>query len=254
MSRFILFFLILTISGFLYAQEGATNDAKLHYLRVSLNPKMEQYKTSGNKNVETLPHLDVGASIYLGKRFTPKVYAEVGLQKIDYSARFQIKTRSIEGEELIAFDKQLYPTFSSVQMAMLGGYETRLSEKWSVYTNAGINFFVTRALDREGSQFYDEIAKNEDSGYEEPIDVTTYSNGLEGSNIFLRADLGFYRQVSKTLFLDISVTGKTSFASVNEFKIEYSSESNKAPQIATFETNGSSLSLNLGVKYRINKY
>ncbi|MFT5953124.1 MAG: hypothetical protein ACI9AU_001854, partial [Bacteroidia bacterium] len=28
----------------------------------------------------------------LGKRFTPKIYAEVGLQKIDYSSRFQITT------------------------------------------------------------------------------------------------------------------------------------------------------------------
>ena len=74
--------------------------------------------------------MDVGAGIYLGKRFTPpKIYAEVGLQKIDYSSRFQIATYSLDGEELKAFDKQLYPTFSSVQMAFLVGYESRFSEK-----------------------------------------------------------------------------------------------------------------------------
>ena len=253
MNRLLSFFIVFSFAGVVLAQEPTT-DAKLHYLRVNLSPKLEQYKASGNENVEALPHLDVGASIYLGNRFTPKIYAEVGLQKIDYSSRLQITTYNVDSEELKAFDKQLYPTFSSVQMALLVGYESRFSEKWNVYGAAGINFFVSRSLDREGSQFYDEMAKNDETGYEEPIAVYTYSNDLEGGNILMRADLGLYRQVSKTLFLDMSIAAKSSFTPINEFEIEYTSNSNTNIQRARLETRGSSVSLNLGVKYRINKY
>ena len=139
------------------------------------------------------------------------------MQKIDYSSRLQITTYNVDSEELKAFDKQLYPTFSSVQMALLIGYESRFSEKWSVYGAAGIIFFVSRTLDREGSQLYDEMAKNDETGYEEPITVYTYSNDLEGGNILMRADLGLYRQVSKTLFLDMSIAAKSSSTPINEF-------------------------------------
>ena len=139
-------------------------------------------------------------------------------------------------------------------MALLLGYENRFSEKWSVYGTTGINFFVSRTLDREGSQFYDEMANNDETGYQESIAVYTYSNDLEGGNILMRADLGLYRQVSKTLFLDMSIMAKSSFTPINEFEIEYTSNSNATVQRARLETRGSSVSLNLGVKYRINKY
>ncbi|MFT5348713.1 MAG: hypothetical protein ACI9M3_001754, partial [Bacteroidia bacterium] len=75
-----------------------------------------------------------------------------------------------------------------------------------------------------------------------------------GGNILMRADLGLYRQVSKTLFLDMSITAKSSFTPINAFEIEYTSNSNTTVQRARLETRGSGVSINLGVKYRINKY
>ena len=244
--------LFMIASVFAYAQEDSSK-SKVHYFRANMGPKMERYVASGNLNVSAYPHMDVGAGFYLGRRFSEKVYAEVGLIKNDYSARFEITSENGAGEELKSFSKELYPTFSSVQVGLLAGYRMPMSEKWIAYGQGGIHFFLSKKLTRTGNQNFKDAATNADNTYEETMNVTTFSNGFEAGNIIFRADIGAYRRVSETLSIDLAISGRASNLPLNQFTIEYSSFSNSTPQQAEFTNRGVALNLVFGVKYRINK-
>jgi hypothetical protein len=245
--------ILLTVSAVTFAQEDSSK-SKVHYFRANMGPKLEHYVATGNANVSAYPHMDVGAGFYLGKRFTERVYAEVGLIKNDYSARFEITSQNMAGEELKSFSKELYPTFSSVQVGLLGGYRLPLSEKWTVYGQGGVHFFLSKKLTREGNQNFKDAATNEKNTYEETMNVTTFSNAFEAGNLIFRADAGVYRRVSETLSIDISVSGRASNLPLNQFTIEYTSFSNSTPQQAEFTNKGVAINLIFGVKYRINKF
>ncbi|PCJ66395.1 MAG: hypothetical protein COA58_06355 [Bacteroidetes bacterium] len=246
--------LCISVTAFGQSDTLIPSSPKLHYFRVNMGPKLEQYVVNGNSNVTSIPHLDVGAGLYIGRRFTENIYAEVGLIKNDYSARLEITSQNMAGEELKSFSSQLYPTFSSVQVGLLGGYRLPLSEKWTIYGQGGFHLFLNKKLTRTGSQFFKEPARNESGSYEEDIEVIAFSNDFEPGNIIFRGDVGVYRQISKSLSLDFSVSGRFSNLPLNEFKIEYSSFSNSTKQQAVVANKGVALNLIFGIKYQINKY
>ncbi len=239
--------LLLAIINISYAQT-------IHYFRVQMGPKMENYKVLNNDNVKALSHVDVGAGLLVGKRFTENFYAEAGVFKNDYSAKFEITTKNQDGIELKSFSDQLYPTFSTAQAGIFGGYRSEYSEKWTWYAQGGVQSTLTKKLEREGSQFFYEIAKNEASGDEEQIEVITFSNGLGPGNLIFRADAGLYRSVSEHLAIDMSVSGRFSNLVFNEFEIEYFSQSEPQKKRAVLQNNAKSFSFSIGLKYKINDY
>lgn len=243
----ILTILLLFPSSLLLAQN-------LHYFRLNIGPKFESYKVSGNENVSALFHLDAGASIYVGKRFTENIYAEIGLLKNDYSAKFDITTQNNAGTEYRWFDEDLYPTFSSTQAALNVGWRQPYSQKVSFYGSAGFQTFVSRKLVREGSQQHIRESVIEVDGVKEAIEIYTFSNDLEAGNILLRADIGTLIQVSNSLCVDLGFTARSAISSLNEFQVEYASLSEPEVKTATLSTNGAGVTLNIGVKYQINKF
>ena len=174
----------------------------LHYFKINIGPKYESYKVSGNEKVNALFHMDAGASIYLGKRFTENVYAEVGLLKNDYSAKFDVTTMGLGSREYRWFYQDLYPTFSSTQVALNVGWRQPYSQKISFYGSAGFQLFLSKKLRREGSQQHTRESTEEVNGVKETIDLYTFSNGFEEGNVLFRADLGTFIKVSKFLFVD----------------------------------------------------
>lgn len=226
----------------------------LHYFKINIGPKYESYKVSGNEKVNALFHMDAGASIYLGKRFTENVYAEVGLLKNDYSAKFDVTTMGLGSREYRWFYQDLYPTFSSTQVALNVGWRQPYSQKISFYGSAGFQLFLSKKLRREGSQQHTRESIEEVNGVKETIDLYTFSNGFEEGNVLFRADLGTFIKVSKFLFVDLGFTARSATDVINEFQIEYTSFSESEKKTATLRTHGAGFMLNVGVKYQIAKF
>ena len=224
---------------------------KLHYFRVNLSPKFENYTVTGNENVNALFHMDVGASVLVGKRFTPNWYGELGLLKNDYSAKLDILTQNNLGADYRWFDEDLYPTFTSSQLLLNGGYRHAHSQLVSFYGGVGLQIFLSKKLSRDGTQLHIRESVIEVDGVREQIAINTFSNGLEAGNFLVRADAGIFLKVSKSLSVDLGVTARTSTNSLNEFEIEYSSTSQPEKQRAVIATSGAGLSLNIGFKYQI---
>lgn len=243
----ILTILLLLQSTFLFSQN-------LHYFRLNIGPKFEKYNVTGNDNVSALFHMDAGASVYLGKRFTENIYAEVGLLKNDYSAKFDVITKNDLGTEYRWFDEDLYPTFSSTQLALNVGWRQPYSQKVSFYGSAGLQTFLSRKRVREGSQEHVRQSVIEVDGEFEDFTMYTFSNDLEAGSIILRTDVGTLIQVSKTLCLDLGFTARAGTNTLNEFQIEYTSSSDDVPKRATLSTSGAGIILNIGVKYQVNKF
>lgn len=224
----------------------------IHYFKVQMGPKLEKYSVQGNSQVQALRHIDVGAGFTVGKRFSKNTYAEISLFKNDYTSKFEVTTQSTSGEELKSFKNVLYPTFTSVQLGVVGGYRQPLSEYWEVYAQGGLQFLLNKKLSREGSELHIERAVNEDTGYEETIELYTFSNGLGGSNFLLRADLGMYRNLTDLWALDFGVATRYSNVQLNEYEIEYVSASYPAKRRAKLSNTGTSIAFHFGLKYRIN--
>lgn len=243
----ILTILLLLPSSFLFSQN-------LHYFRLNIGPKFEKYNVTGNENVNALFHMDAGASVYLGKRFTENIYAEVGLLKNDYSAKFDVITKNDLGTEYRWFDEDLYPTFSSTQLALNVGWRQPYSQKVSFYGSAGFQTFLSRKLVREGSQEHVRQSIIEVEGEFEQFTMYTFSNDLEAGNVILRADVGTLIQVTKSLSVDLGLTARAATNTLNEFEIEYTSTSENEPKTATLSTNGAGMIFNIGVKYQIAEF
>ena len=244
--RYILSICLGFAAQFLLAQN-------VHYFKAHMGPKMDKYEVVGNQNVKALTHLNVGAGVAMGKRFTENIFAEAGIYKNDYSAKFEVTTLDDNGEELKAFSDKLYPTFSTTQLSVLVGYRMELSEKWSWYTQGGIQGIVSKKLDREGSQSILDTARNESSGAKEAIKLITYSNGFGAGSLLFRGDVGVFKRLSPSLSIDVSLSGRFSTLNLNEFDIEYTKENSDKHQ-AKLLTNGVNLSLYIGLRYRINNY
>ncbi|MGB0851561.1 MAG: hypothetical protein ACPGTP_09945, partial [Bacteroidia bacterium] len=157
-----------------------------------------------------------------------------------------------EGEELSSFSDKVYPSFSSAQIGLNGGYRYEFTEKWTGYIQMGVQAFLSRKLEREGSQLQEEIAKNTESGYEENIFLTTYSNGLEAGNLIFRGDIGFFRVISKEIALDFSLSGRSSNLPLSSYKIEYNTSSELDKKTAEITNYGKSLGFYIGLKYKFN--
>ncbi len=239
--------LMLFSSSLLIAQN-------LHYFRINLGPKYESYNVSGNDEVNSLFHMDAGASIYLGKRFTENIYTEVGLLKNDYSAKFDVNTIGLGNHKYRWFNNDIYPTFSSTQIALNMGWRQSYSERVSFYGSLGFQLFLNKKLRRVGSQQYVRESNIEYDGARETIEIYTFSNGFEGGNVLVRADVGTFIQVSKFLFIDLGLTARGATDVINEFQIEYTSLSEPEKKTATLRTDGVGLMLNFGVKYQIAKF
>lgn len=237
--------ILLLLSTVLSAQN-------VHYFRVNMGPKFEQHQIVNTQQVRMLPHIDVGAGIYLGKRFSEEWSAEVGLLKNDYSARFEIDTRNIQDEEVVAFENFVYPTFTSYQLALLGTYRFPTDRRWSYYATAGVQLFIKRSLSREGTLILTDEINPEEEPVEE-FDMVVYSNGFESGNLIFRADLGAFYAVNEDLSLDISLTARASNLLVNEFSMEYSNFNGSIfEKDIHIRNSGKALQLSLGIKYRIN--
>lgn len=224
-----------------------------HYFRVQMGPKSEKFEVTGNDNVIAQNHIDVGAGFMLGKRFNENLYAELGMYKNDYSSKFEVLSLNKDGEELSSFSDKVYPSFSSAQIGLNGGYRYEFTEKWTGYFQVGVQTFLSRKIEREGSQLHIEIAKNNESGYEEEINLTTYSNGLEAGNLIFKGDVGFFRVISKELALDFSVSGRTSNLPMSSYKIEYNTFSELEKKRAEITNYGKSFGFYIGLKYKFNE-
>ena len=217
---------------------------QIHYFRVNMGPKTEFFTLENTQNIQKLTHVDVGAGAYLGFRFNPHVFAEIGVIKNDYSFKFEVPT-TIGDEVLIAHENTVYPVYSSYQLGLLAGYETRLNEDWIAYGKLGFHLFLSKKLDRTGT-----IASTKYLDNGDPVKVTWYSNDFEAGNLIFRGDLGFYRNVSENLALDFFVSGRSSNLVVNSALMTL--ESNAAnEQNIVLNNKATSLGFNIGVKYKI---
>ena len=81
--------------------------------------------------------------------------------------------------------------------------------------------------------------------------VTTYSNDFEAGNIIFRGDVGAYRNVSNSLAIDISVSGRASNLLVNQFQVEYITDGGRGEKNIFIESKGVSLGIYFGIKYKI---
>ncbi|MBT8327054.1 MAG: outer membrane beta-barrel protein, partial [Bacteroidia bacterium] len=194
-----------------------------HYFRVNMGPKLEYFQVQNAANLEMLAHIDVGAGVYIGKRFNEKFSAEVGIVKNDYTARFEINTKNPEGKELSLFGQSLYPTYSSYQIAVLGQYRVPINEKWIVYSNVGFHAFLTKNLSREGILTENEIIYANNGDEVDNMELIYFSNDFEGGNLIFRADLGVYRNITDNLAIDMSISGRAASQSISEFTVEYKS-------------------------------
>jgi len=229
--------LSLLISTTLFGQQ-------IHYFRVNMGPKTEFFTLENTQNIQKLTHIDVGAGAYLGFRFNPSVFAEIGIIKNDYSFKFEVPT-PVNDEVLIGHENTVYPVYSSYQLGFLGGYETHLNEDWVAYGKLGFHLFLAKSLDRTGTISSTRYLDNGD-----PVKVTWYSNDFEAGNLIFRADAGFYRNVSENLALDFFFSGRSSNLIVNSAKMTL--ESNAAnEQNIVLNNQATSLGFNIGVKYKI---
>ncbi len=226
----------------------------INYFEFEMGPKVDRYNAVGNKNVKGLLPIGIGAGVSLGKMLSEKSYFEVGLFKNDYSSNFEIISRDLEGQELTSKINRLYPTFSSTQLALMLGHRLRLSEKWTIYGEAGAHLFVNRRLDREGSLGINSKTQNDESGYEENIYVTIFSNGFESGSFLLRLNMGCYRDISETMAINFSISARGSSVVINEYEIQYTTDSEPQNQNAKLQTNGDQLGFYLGLKYRISSF
>ncbi len=240
--------LILILVGSLQSY-GQTID----YFRVHLGPKIDRYTVTQNDNVRAKLHMDVGAGIYVGKLITEQFYGEIGLVKNDYSAKFEIDVIQPNGTVLTGFGNQLYPTFTTTQLSLAAGYRYPLSKKVTLYGQGGFNVIVNKKLSREGSQTFTEEVRNDEFGLTETLQVVTYSNGFGPGGFVFRGDVGAFIQVGKDLFIDLSLSARSSSLVLNEFDIEYIAESDSQKRGARLSTKGTGFGLYLGIKYRISK-
>jgi hypothetical protein len=242
--KYLILIIITTISLSSFGQN-------LHYFRIHMGPKMEFHSIQNSSNVEMVPHIDVGAGFYLGKRFTKNISAELGIIKNDYSARFQINTQNLAGNDVAVFRDKVYPTYSSYQLGILGSYRGNLSEKWVAYGKVGFHIFLKKELDRTGSEFFVEEIST-DGSFSESMDVTLYSNDFEGGILVFRGDAGVYRNISDDLALDLCISGRVSNLPVNQFSLEYQQNWNVPEKNILITNSAASLGFYLGIKYKIN--
>ncbi len=114
--------ILLFFSSLLVAQN-------LHYSSINLGHKHESYKVSGNNEMSALFHFGAGASMYLVKHFIVNLYAEEGLLKNDYLAKFDMITMGSGNVEYRWFNRYLYSTFGSIQMVLNFRVEATLFQK-----------------------------------------------------------------------------------------------------------------------------
>jgi hypothetical protein len=240
--------LILILVGS-FQSYGQTID----YFRVHLGPKIDRYTVTQNDNVRAKLHMDAGAGIYVGKLITEQFYGEIGLVKNDYSAKFEIDAIQPNGTVLTGFGNQLYPTFTTTQLSLAAGYRYPLSKKVTLYGQGGFNVIVNKKLSREGSQTFTEEVRNDEFGLTETLQVVTYSNGFGPGGFVFRGDVGTFIHVGKDLFIDLSLSARSSSLVLNEFDIEYIAESDSQKRGARLSTKGTGFGLYLGIKYRISK-
>jgi hypothetical protein len=122
----------------------------------------------------------------------------------------------------------------------------------TLYGQGGVNVIVNKSLSREGSQTFTETARNSEFGLEEEFNVITYSNGFGPGGYLFRGDIGTFIHIAKDLFVDISLSARSSSLVLNEFQVEYT-DLDSFKKGATLRTKGNSYGLYLGMKYRINK-
>jgi hypothetical protein len=225
----------------------------IDYFRVHLGPKIDRYTVTQNDNVRAKLHMDAGAGVYVGKLITEQFYGEIGLVKNDYSAKFEIDVIQPNGTVLTGFGNQLYPTFTTTQLSLAAGYRYPLSKKVTLYGQGGFNVIVNKKLSREGSQTFTEEVRNDQFGIKDEIEVITYSNGFGPGGFVFRGDVGAFIHVGKDLFIDLSLSARSSSLVLNEFDIEYIAESDSQKRGARLSTKGTGFGLYLGIKYRISK-
>lgn len=225
----------------------------IDYFRVHIGPKIDRYTVTQNDNVRAKLHMDAGAGIYVGKLITEQFYGEIGLVKNDYSAKFEIDVVQPNGTILTGFGNQLYPTFTTTQLSLAAGYRYPLSKKVMLYGQGGFNVIVNKKLSRNGSQTFTEEVRNDEFGLTETLQVITYSNGFGSGGFVFRGDVGAFIHVGKDLFIDISLSARSSSLVLNEFDIEYIAESDSQKRGARLSTKGTGFGLYLGIKYRISK-
>ena len=240
------------ITLFLIALSATSFAQTIHYFRVNMGPKLEMFQVSNPANLEMLPHVDVGAGVYLGRRISENFSAEVGVVKNDYTARFQIQTKNPEGEEVNLFSNSLYPTYSSYQVALLGQYRLPLNENWSIYGSAGFHAFLTKNLDREGILTENETIYASNGDEVDNMELIYFSNEFEGGNLIFRADAGVYRRISENISIDLSFSGRAASQTVSEFTVEYSSNLGASAKNILISNKATSWGLNLGIKFKIN--
>jgi hypothetical protein len=116
-----------------------------------------------------------------------------------------------------------------------------------------LHLFLTKKLEREGSQLYQEITGNEKSGYKENLDVIAFSNDLEGGNLIFRGDVGLIRKINKDFSIDVSVSARASNLVVAAYEIEYFTSSQPQPRRAKIENSATGFGLYVGLRYNLIK-
>lgn len=239
--KFVLYFTLC-----LSSLSSAANN--LDYLRITMGPKLERFTLNTESQIELLPHLDFSAGIYLGKNINEKFGLEMGLIRNDYSAKIRVQVPGVNGEEdRVFFDGYIYPTLRTYQMAVLPSYRQYISSKVQVYGMAGLQFFLTRKLDREGTEIIDEAIVDQNGSVVSRYEITTFGNTTEAGNFLLRMDAGFIFSIKSYLHIDASFQIKGSTLPINSFKIQYPDSKNAIREV-TVETKGLSYGLNLGLR------
>lgn len=244
-------FIFTTLCSFAFLGLHAQS---INYFEFEMGPKLESYQAVGNDKVKALQPISVGAGFSLGKMLSENSYVEVGLFKNDYSSNFEIISLNTEGLELTSEVNRLYPTFNSTQFAMMLGHRLRLSEKWTIYGEAGTHLFINRRLDSEGSLDISSKTRSNETGYEENIYVTTFSNGFESGSYLLRLNIGAYHDISETMSINLSLSVRGTSTIINEYEIQYFTDSEPQNRNAKLQSNGGQLGFYLGLKYRLSSF
>lgn len=214
---------------------------------------MEFHSIENEQAVNILNHIDVGAGIYGGKRFTKNFSVELGVIKNDYSSKFDIST-TYDKIPVRAFENFVYPTYTSYQLGVLGNYRKALGENWALFGQAGFHLFISKKLSRDGSVFTNSELVDSVGGVLRQFEMITYSHNMEAGNLIFRGDLGLYYNVSSSLAIEMSISGRMANLPIHSFKIDYDlNDANPGKQVK-ITNSGKSLGLQLGIKYVVNSY
>ena len=240
-------YLFLTILLFICAY---TQAQIIENLSLQLGPKIEFYSSESGR-VDLIPHMDAGFGITAGKSIQENWELRLGFYKRDFTAKYEVRQfEDASGKEEVYFENYAYPGFSSYQLAVMPSYLTYLSQSTALYFSAGLMMYLSKKLNREGTDTRTDVIVDADQIPLSSLEMTTYGNQFEGGNFFIRTEVGFLKSINEYLAFDLSMNMNFSSLEHQSFKLEFTDDLKGKTQDRIY-TKGLGLGLNIGVKINL---